>query len=179
MLIAFIVADSKKMRNNLFIMQKTSKTVADYMRREIATIREGGTLAEAVGIMLEKKTNGLVVTDTSGKVVGILSSWDILHLIVPDYLEEDMHLASFEAGATFFDSIREHKEVKIDSFMTKSVHTTRQDHTLMEAATLLTEHRIRQLPVVNDEGILVGHISRTDIKRAIGDALELPIPPRD
>lgn len=160
-------------------MQNKKFTVADYMRREMTTLSGEATLREAVALMLERKTNGLVITNDDRKVVGILSSWDILHLIVPDYLEDDKHLASFESGDVFIERVRECADILVKTFMTKEVHSVKESHTVMEATTLLTEYRIRQLPVTNEAGQLVGHLSRTDIKRAIGDALDLPVPPRD
>ena len=161
-------------------MEKNKKfTVADFMRRDITTLQKEATFEEAIRLMLEKKTNGLVITNGNREVVGILSSWDILHYLVPDYLEDDKHLASFEAGEVFCRRAKECAGAKVADFMTTHVHTVKESHTIMEATTLLTEHRIRQLPVVNEAGQLVGHISRTDIKRAIGEALGLPVPPRD
>ncbi|MGC8634490.1 MAG: HPP family protein [Candidatus Limnocylindrales bacterium] len=44
--------------------------------------------------------------------------------------------------------------------------TIRADATLAEAARLLDEHRIHGLPVVDDEGALVGVLSQTDLVRA-------------
>ena len=41
----------------------------------------------------------------------------------------------------------------------------------MEAAALLSTFHIRQLPVVDNDGNLVGYINRTDIKLAVGRAL--------
>jgi CBS domain-containing protein len=62
-------------------------------------------------------------------------------------------------------------EQPVRQWMTKRVKTIQQNHTLIEAATLLLEHKINQLPVVDDEGRLVGYIGRSNIKQAIGDAL--------
>ena len=77
-------------------------TVSHYMHTTVITAAADITLKEAVEIMLKSETNGLVVVDKEQRVVGILSSWDIIQYIVPDYLEEDRHLASFEAGDIFF-----------------------------------------------------------------------------
>lgn len=123
--------------------------------------------------MLKHHTNGLVAVDAEQKVAGILSSWDIIEYIVPDYLEEEGHLSSFESGDVLFERARELAEHPVSRFMTKKVHCVKSTDKLMEAATLLSEFRIRQLPVVDDDGKLVGYINRTDIKRAIGDALNI------
>lgn len=151
----------------------TSFRVADYMKTNVISLPPTATMQEAIALMIEKHTNGLVVIDENQKVAGILSSWDIIQYIVPDYLEADKHLASFEAGDVFAKRITELKDRPISDFMSKQVHTCQAEHALMEAATMLSEYRIRQLPVVNAEGTLVGYINRTDIKRAMGDVLGL------
>ena len=151
--------------------QNIQCTVAKYMRQTIATLPFSATLRDAVAMMIQYNTNGLVVVDDDRKVTGILSSWDIIQHIVPNYLEEDKHLASFEAGDVFAQRTREVANDPITKFMTAKVKTVNQKDTLMEAAALLSEFRIRQLPVVDDDGHLVGYINRTDIKRAVGSIL--------
>lgn len=145
--------------------------VREYMRREVVTLDERATLKEAVAAMVDNNTNGVVVVDVTRKVVGILSSWDIIEHIVPDYLEEDKHLATFESGAVFADRTHEVANDPIVDFMSAHVHTVREDHSLMAAATLLSEFKIRQLPVVDGAGVLIGYLNRTDIKKAIADVL--------
>jgi len=148
-------------------------TVARFMNARVVTVGQAATLRDAVAMMIQYNTNGLVVVDDDRKVTGILSSWDIIQHIVPNYLEEDKHLASFEAGDVFAQRTREVANDPITKFMTAKVKTVNQKDTLMEAAALLSEFRIRQLPVVDDDGHLVGYINRTDIKRAVGDVLGL------
>lgn len=137
------------------------------------TIDKHKTLREAVEMMLKEKTNGLVVTNGDNKVIGILSSWDIIKQVVPDYLEDEGHLGSFEAQEVFARRVLDVADDPVDLFMTKNVHTVKPTDTLMEAAALLAEHGIRQLPVVDDTGMLLGYINRTNIKEAIGDVLGL------
>ena len=146
-------------------------TVARFMNARVVTVGQAATLRDAVAMMIQYNTNGLVVVDDDRKVTGILSSWDIIQHIVPNYLEEDKHLASFEAGDVFAQRTREVANDPITKFMTAKVKTVNQKDTLMEAAALLSEFRIRQLPVVDDDGHLVGYINRTDIKRAVGSIL--------
>ncbi|PJC38890.1 hypothetical protein CO044_02550, partial [Candidatus Peregrinibacteria bacterium CG_4_9_14_0_2_um_filter_38_9] len=116
---------------------------------------------------------GIVIIDNENKVAGILSSWDLIQYLVPDYLEEDKHLASFETGDTFSTRIDELENDSIMNFASKKVHTIKKTHSIMEAAALLSEFHIRQLPVVDDENKLIGYLNRTDVKKAIGDVLKI------
>ena len=53
--------------------------------------------------------------------------------------------------------------MKVHEVMTTAVVTTRPDATLKEAALLLAENGISGLPVVDDDGIVVGVVSEADI----------------
>ena len=145
------------------------------MSKKVATVGKGGTFTDALKAMLKHRTNGIVVVDEKNHVVGILSSWDLIQYVVPDYLEEDRHLAAFESADVFAKRARVVKDEPISKFMSKHVYTTKAEHSIMEAAALLSEFRIRQLPVVDEAGTLVGYINRTDIKKAIGDVLGLTL----
>lgn len=145
--------------------------VSDYMNKHVVTLSPDATVEEAVELMIKKKTNGAVIVDKTNKVVGILSSWDIIAYLVPDYLEEDKHLATFEAGSVFASRVRHIAKDPISKCMTPNVHTIRPEASIMAAATMLSEFRIRQLPVVDENKVLVGYLNRTDIKRAVGDVL--------
>ncbi|OGY78621.1 MAG: hypothetical protein A3B74_04545 [Candidatus Kerfeldbacteria bacterium RIFCSPHIGHO2_02_FULL_42_14] len=153
--------------------EKKQYRVEEFMSTKVTTLHEDATIADAIQKMLRHKTNGLVIVDKNKKVVGILSSWDIIEYVVPDYLEEDKHLATFESGKMFEKRVRDIANHSIAECMTSRVHTIKPDHTLIEAATLLSEFHIRQLPVVDQDGILIGYINRTDIKRAMGEVLGL------
>jgi predicted transcriptional regulator len=59
----------------------------------------------------------------------------------------------------------------ITKFMTAKIHTVYPSASIMEAASILSEFHIRQLPVVNTKKELIGYINRTNIKRAFCDIL--------
>ncbi len=149
----------------------THYIVSDYMRKDVVDIKETATLKEAVTLMVKKKTNALVVTDETRHVVGIITSWGIIEAIVPDYLESDKHLAAFAAGNVFQDRVNQLADKAVVEIMSKEVHVINPDDTLIHTATQISQFHIRQLPVVDNDGILVGYINHTDIKRAIADVL--------
>lgn len=141
------------------------------MQPRVASILPSATVREAVEKMVAKGTNGLVVVDAENKPVGILSTWDIIRYLVPEYLEKDKHLASFEPESLFMERALQSQNDAVEKFMSSPVHTCKETHSIMEVATLLSEFNIRQLPIVNDDGVVVGYISRTNVKKAIADVL--------
>ncbi|NCO05218.1 MAG: CBS domain-containing protein [Candidatus Magasanikbacteria bacterium] len=146
--------------------------VKDWMQTDLKTIHPDTSLKDTVSIMIREKTNGLVVVDDINHVVGIVSSWDIIKYIVPDYLEDDKHLAAFESADIFAKRIIGVENDTIDKCMTKSVQVIGHDKPLMEVIALLAEYHIRQLPVVNEKNVLIGYLNRTDIKRAVWKVMQ-------
>lgn len=53
-------------------------SIRKVMTREVVTVRQDDDLKEAIELMLENKFNGLPVVDRNQKLVGIVSSIDIL-----------------------------------------------------------------------------------------------------
>lgn len=157
----------------MFQKKEKKYLVKDYMQTNVKTVVSTTSLRAAVSTMIKEKTNGLVVIDKNAKVVGILSSWDIIQHIVPDYLEhEKSRLAGFEAAEVLCERVRDVKDDIVENFMTKKVHCVRNEDNLMEVVTMLSQFHIRQMPVVDDDKRLIGYINRTDIKKAIFDILE-------
>ena len=147
--------------------------VRDSMHRDAHTIGPGATLKEAVALMVERKTNSLIVVDNRMRIVGMVSSWDVIAKFVPKYLKEDHNLASFEMGDVFCQRLEVLNGVLVEDVMETHVVTIKEGDALISAAALLAQHRLRQVPVVSQEGELSGYVNRTDIKLAMADALGL------
>ncbi|MBU0661150.1 CBS domain-containing protein [Patescibacteria group bacterium] len=145
--------------------------IQDYMQTDIKTVYPENTVSEVIAFMIKEKTNGVVVINRDNTVAGIISSWDIIKHIVPDYLEENGNLAMFEAEDVFKIRTKEVASDPISILMTTQVKTAKKEDTLIEALTLLARFHIRQLPIVDEHNHLVGYINRTDIKLAVGDVL--------
>jgi CBS domain-containing membrane protein len=141
----------------------TSVPVADVMKRDVVTVGINDDISHAVRLLSENNVSGLPVTDEEGRVVGLLSEADVLGN------------AGMEGGHTFRDILRRllgeplpgfKKGDKVGDVMSAPPITVSPDAELGEAARILTEKRIKRLPVVDAENRLIGIISRADIVRA-------------
>ncbi len=155
---------------------KDSYLVQDYMRDDVKTIAKTASLKEAIALMAEHKTNALVIVTTDNEVEGIVTSWGVIESTVPDYLEDDKHLASFESSDVFAERVKIVADTLVEEVMSTDVHTISPHDSLMEAATRISQFHIRQLPVVTEENKLVGYINHTDIKWAIANILGIGTP---
>ncbi len=105
------------------------------------TILEGSTVADALRMMSEYHIGGVPVVDPNGKLVGIVTNRDLR-------FERDLSR-------------------RIDEVMTReNLVTTSTTTNLEQAADILQRHKIEKLPVVDNEGKLIGLVTYKDITKA-------------
>jgi CBS domain-containing protein len=110
--------------------------------KEIVKITQDSKIAAAASTMTEAKIGALLVEDGAGKIVGILSERDIVRGMGPH-------------GADLHD-------VEVSELMTRNLIRCSPDDTVNEAMAMMTDRRIRHLPVFDGEE-LVGFISIGDL----------------
>lgn len=148
--------------------------VKQVMTTEVLSFSPDEDVKEAMRQLVEWDVDAGPVVDADGKVVGMLSTTDLI------VQESNLHLPTVITilGATIewpsskrrFD---EDVEKALGSTVGEVMHdkpvTCSPDDTIETAASLMHEHNLSRLPVV-DDGALVGLIARGDILRAIVEA---------
>lgn len=120
--------------------------------REVATIAGSETVRTALAVLAEKGIGALVVSSDGRHVDGIVSERDVargLHTHGAGLLAEP-----------------------VSTLMTSQVHTCRPGASVHELARTMTDHRVRHVPVLDDDGELVGIVSIGDVVKARLDELE-------
>ena len=108
---------------------------------DVATVDRKTTVLDAAKAMNEQRIGAVVVTD-GDRVVGIFTERDILNRIVA--------------------SGKDPKTTRVEEMMTSPMACCRRDTPLADCKAVMTQKRIRHLPVV-EEGKLFGLISAGDI----------------
>ena len=125
------------------------KTAADILKSKpdqtVHTIRPTASVLDAVKLMAEKNIGALLVMDGE-QIVGIIT-------------ERDYARKTILMGRTS-------KETPVRDVMTSEVMYVRPSHTSEECMALMTEGRLRHLPVI-DGGKLFGLISIGDLVKDI------------
>jgi len=111
-------------------------------QKEIVKIKVNSKIATAASTMTEAKIGALLVEDDTGEIVGILSERDIVRGMGPH-------------GADLHD-------VEVSELMTRNLIRCSPNDTVNEAMAMMTDRRIRHLPVFEGEE-LVGFISIGDL----------------
>ena len=118
----------------------TSK-VGDVARKDVASLGPDATIREAAALMSSKGTGSVVVVTPEGVVIGIFTERDLARVV--------------GEGVSY--------DTKLGSVMTRNPVTVRSDEPLIRALELMSERKIRHLPVVDSSGRLVGIITARDI----------------
>ncbi|HLB01755.1 MAG TPA: CBS domain-containing protein [Nitrospiria bacterium] len=115
------------------------------------TIAHDQTVEQATALMGRYKVRRLPVTK-AGKLAGIVSDRDVRQLAG----RPSIKLPKSESDEAY-------RNLPVEEIMTPNVLTIREFDTLQSAITSLLENRISGLPVVDQQGALVGMLSETDI----------------
>jgi CBS domain-containing protein len=117
----------------------------------VVTAAAGDTISSVATTLAQKRIGSIVVLDASGAITGIVSERDVVRAVA-------------KAGAAALDW-------PVSRIMTEEVRTCSPADTEVELMALMTDHRIRHLPVVKD-GKLSGIISIGDVVKFRIEAIE-------
>lgn len=126
------------------LSMKTTSDKAGIEAQTLITISPDKTLADAVRLLSEKRIGAVVVSDDGRKPQGILSERDIVR----------------QLGAHGPDILT----TPIGEVMTRAVQTCTTGEDALTILERMTQGRFRHLPVVDDDGNMLGVVS-------IGDAV--------
>lgn len=118
---------------------------------EVATISQERSVADALAVLKERGIGALVVTGSTPPLVGIFSERDAVRALASRGAEA--------LGET------------VSQIMSKDVLSCDESTSVTTLMGLMTERRIRHIPVVQ-EGRLAGMISIGDVVKARFDELE-------
>jgi len=118
---------------------------------DVATVAQTASLHEAIGLLGERRIGALVVSGDGRAIEGIVSERDIVR-----------------AAAVGADAL----DRSVGSVMSTDVVTCTAGDGVDRLMSLMTERRIRHLPVVDDAGHLAGIVSIGDVVKARLSELE-------
>lgn len=121
------------------------------MAKHPASVNMGTELTEVVDILLQHKFTGLPVVDDHSKVVGFVSEQDCLRkLLISSYHSEG--------------------SLVVEEFMHAEPLTVHEEDSVVNVAELMVTQKPKIYPVVDDQGVLVGLLTREQVLRALKDS---------
>jgi CBS domain-containing protein len=124
---------------------KSVRDILEIKGRNVWSVKAGSTVFDALRLMAEKEVGALVVMDGT-RVGGIISERDYARKVI-------LH------GRASLTTL-------VEEIMTSHVAYTHLNQSIEECMAIMTDKRIRHLPVLED-GKLIGIISIGDLVKAI------------
>lgn len=126
-------------------MQTTVRQLINRKGNEVFSIQSDATIFEALELMAEKEIGSLLVFEVD-QLVGIFSERDYARKVILK-------------GKSSHNTV-------VSEIMTKNVICVRPDQSMADCMGLMTDKRIRHLPVLEDDAV-IGVISIGDVVKEI------------
>lgn len=133
-------------------------TVADVMSKAIVTAYLAAPFKEIAAALDRNGINAVPVVDEGHKVIGIVTASDLLARVG--------HVRPIPRGHRFTnrsETYRKQHATTAKDLMTSPAITASPSTSIAEAARMLARYRVRGLPVIDRDGVLVGMVSRGDL----------------
>ena len=131
---------------------KQYRPITDYMTKQVVTFHPDQSIADAMDTFLEMRISGAPVVDDNSRIVGILSEIDCLKIMV----DEAMHNLP-------------HGRINVSEYMSDGASIVSVTADVLDVASKFLQTHFRRFPVVDQNGKLVGQVSRRDVLQATRD----------
>jgi CBS-domain-containing membrane protein len=140
-----------------------SSTVKDVMSTHVIAVRRTAQYKEMAAMLHSQRLSAFPVIDDDNKVIGVVSETDLL---TKEALEGSM-------PRTLQSLTRQRVRSQVNGvtaadLMSTPAVTIGPDETVTEAARLMYNRRVKRLPVVSDDGTLIGIVTRSDVLTVYG-----------
>ena len=125
--------------------------IKKWMTRSVITVDKEDRMIDAILLLKQHNIHRLPVMEKD-RLVGIVSDKDIIKTSVPGVPSLEM-----------IDALYRISKIRVEAIMTKNPITIPADYTVDEAAEILLENKISGAPVTNNQGEMMGIITRTDL----------------
>jgi CBS domain-containing protein len=153
--------------------------VRDLMVSDVLTFSPDQNVQDAMRALVSRTVGGAPVVDEEGRVVGVLTVADLIVEEARLHFPTIVNLFGVNVAIPWHDKELDESVAKalggvVADVMTSPAHTLGPEATIEDVATLMHDHRVSRVPIVDEDDRLVGLIARTDILRAVVHGLDDP-----
>jgi CBS domain-containing protein len=141
--------------------------VKELMSTSVITVAPEATVKEVAALLVEHRISGVPVVGANGEVLGVVSEGDIL--VKERGAERESRMLQWLLGGQSFE-IEKLEARTASEAMTAPAITIGANKDAYQAARLMTDERVKRLPVVDQAGRLIGLVTRSDLVKAFARA---------
>ncbi len=143
----------------------------DIMVKKVITINKNASVEELSELLIKNKISGVPVVDDSSKLVGIATEGDLIvkdaDLHFPRYFKLLDSIIYLESLNKFKRNLRKYLGTKVEDVMTSKVKVVKKDTPVNVIANIMIKNNVNRAPVLDNDGNLVGIITRADIVKSM------------
>ncbi len=147
-----ICGRSRGLRNDL---------VKEVMTTDVISVGKDATYEAIAAVLREHRISAVPVLDRESKVIGVVSGSDMLAKLALD-LGNGRGVAGI-TGILPWEQLEKARAVTAGELMNSPACTVQPDDTVVRAARVMYERKVKRLPVTDADGRLAGIVSRTDL----------------
>jgi len=135
--------------------QLKSIKVSKIMSKFAITATELTVITDVAHLMLRFKISGVPIKDEYEEVIGVVTATDLFDLI---------GRTNQEIGQN--EDLTDYSQMPVKEVMTTDVFTIDEQMSLYDVIVTMRDRKIHTLPVLSDEGVLIGVVGRRDVINA-------------
>ncbi|MGE4537442.1 MAG: HPP family protein [Desulfovibrio sp.] len=143
--------------------------IRNMMHKSLAVIGPDVDFAALLAAYRQMESRLVYVVDKDSKLLGVISSYDILRVMFPFYLDSNLVKALPDDESVLRQAFSACKGQPAAEIMTTDFAAVKPDALFLEAEALIAERGVNVLPVVDDKGRLVGEVSRRAILKYLAE----------
>jgi CBS-domain-containing membrane protein len=125
---------------------RESGTIERLMRTEVHRVAGDASANDAARLMWDEDIGAVPIVDQGGRLIGIVT-------------DRDVAMAAYLRGQNLWD-------IPVGSLMTREVVSAHPDDSISEVSALMSRRQVRRVPIVDDQGVLIGIVSINDLALA-------------
>jgi len=141
------------------------------MSVDVVSVSPDTPLAELAEVLLSNNISGVPVLDQHGSLVGIATESDLIFqnklLRVPPVITILDSFLFLDTPERMEKELRKIAGATVSDICSKEIITIKPTTPLNEIATIMTEQKVHTLPVLAEDGTILGIVGKKDILRTI------------
>ncbi len=139
--------------------------VRDIMTKDLTAVESDIPVRELIFILNNAEMPNVPVVDGDGRLTGFISEKDLIRAALPGYFEM-LHSTSFIPDMNqLARKLGQIADEPIERFIRTTVMSVTEDDDDLQAADLIIRKGVKNVPVVDADGRLVGRVRRIDLLR--------------